>query len=330
MMRKTTMPTLIFSEAHADPIVMKILLKMVPELKALGYEIFFEEAPQGFTVQDVNREFQRSIDQYELLKKDFSMSGLDITDDNVINKFISMLRFEGVDEPSLYLIINTLVRYEANLATVSFLKELVINNINFKSVDKNRNNIKDMRELTEENMMEARDKKMANAYLREPRPVFGRIGLMHAEGLQRNILKYLSHEQAYSRFCFIHIYSDQSILDRVFETRKKNKKFQASLLELPLGMTRINAQRKTENEIIDIILGKIREKQENVEKINRTSRLKSITDISHDKTLRYSPKNTGLSSLYGHFWFSMRIKSKSVAQSSDDQLDVKSCQTTPY
>lgn len=89
MLRNDLNPTLIFAENHEDPITGKILTNLIPKLKELGYECFFEESPLK-TLEEQNT-YQEQLEQtYQELNKQFVEYGLNNHDPLGIFEYASI------------------------------------------------------------------------------------------------------------------------------------------------------------------------------------------------------------------------------------------------
>ncbi len=143
-------------------------------------------------------------------------------------------------------------RHLADLELKKFLDILHSNNINYKGID--------LIEIEDESNhdfavspegIEKRDKKMVNEYLQAKEPVFGSIGYGHALGMQNKILENLSLEESKSKFHFFYIYSN-------LPENKYEEQIRSQELFHPLGITILDANKMTEEEIVSLVMVKIK------------------------------------------------------------------------
>jgi len=93
--------------------------------------------------------------------------------------------------------------------------------------------------------MAARDEAMAKAYLQTSTPVFGRIGIDHFIGIESYLISNLGVPRVTESFCLFHVYKEQS----------------DNLEKLPPSVIRIDANLKTEEEIIEEVIRIINSKR---------------------------------------------------------------------
>lgn len=208
------LPKIIFLESHADPIVKKVLAKLIPFFNHLGYKIYYDEYSVGNTLEE-------SLFHWEL---------------EIVRQILrSELKIGVQDTPK---------KRDWTLAEKAFLENLKLSHLDYKSID-----IK-IPYTTEEEIiryakskegLRKRDLNFSNQYLKEERGVFGINGYAHAPGIQENILKTMPKDKASSLFYFIHI------IDPLDE--ENEKKFNEIASSLPLGCFIVNEPSRDVNSI---------------------------------------------------------------------------------
>lgn len=227
---------LIFTDSHFDATVWKVIKKVTPKLKALGYNCFFMEAPEGTTVHD-------GIDNHNMYIEQR-------IDKNII---ILKLKADLGQLPKDYFYSNeenilAARAYFSHVSAIACLQNFIKEDLEYAGIDcKELINPSTHDYMASEEGITKRNYKMANAYLASSDPVFGLIGWKHALGMQNEILSQLSLQEAQKKFRFIHVYSE-SPLD------EDEANFLARKIEFPLGLTLIDAKDMSENKIIELIL----------------------------------------------------------------------------
>lgn len=254
------LPKLIFAECNWDPATARILGKLIPKLKELGYASYYEETDKHTTIDDlilsidtknelykVYKEFFQSIgcddsNPFELLKKvDVFILYKLLLDDELIKKVDRVLNTvsEGVE------IVN---RHSQRQYFKQLYKDLQKYNIDFKGIDNPSIPI------------ETRDQLMAEAYSDSP-VAFGRIGLLHVDGIQKNNLLKQDPSEAQQKYCFFNLVTD------IENNAPFVKEIATGKQTFPLGLIQIDVKNKTDDEVIKIILKRIMEKTKKCEKI---------------------------------------------------------------
>lgn len=253
-------PILIFAEHHTDSVTFKILAKMTQELKDKGYDSFFDEIPVSMASK-IEEYFENEEKTYLELKNKFTALNLNIEDASDVDKYFQTLKTEITSQEDWLketsLIEDNIEKHEARVSFLIFLKTLTTYKIDYKGIDSDlvlaKMPVNDMIALTS-----VRDRQMSQAYLESRAPIYSRIGLSHAEGIQNEIIQIIPKEEAKDRFIFFYIYSKElsSTEDWIFfneiQTGKRN---------LPLDIVIIDAINLTEEEVIQKIKIKIQEKE---------------------------------------------------------------------
>jgi hypothetical protein len=324
---KNKIPTIIFGDTHDDSVNMRIFIKLLPQLKAMGYSQFFDEMPPGFilgekgTLDEVLAKHKRFIPalvehfihpwmvwtaafeaQIEHLRKREAATQ-DVSLLNTIRESIEWLQQQitkitqlenlakSCDADHLDQLLqlqNELENYVTNLPDIDsvfqiknnlseallyrqpslpfiryvilFLECLKQYNFAIESVDDvsmtanqesdEYSDYYDADENTRKMIDDPiRDSTMAANYLSATQGVIGRAGLMHIEGIQKNIAAYLSPSKAADKFIFVHVCNDMDENDFL----KK---------DYPLGFVWIDGRSTSDDDIVEIILAKIREHQQ--------------------------------------------------------------------
>lgn len=230
---------------------------LLPILKKLGYECYFDEAPSQDGLQSRIKFCESQIEEAVKRKKDFEVLGLDINDEyHEMQYFVILAKHNGCDNISefaqkyhneYYTIKMAIAFYKNRLASIDFLKSLENNKMNYKAIDWGEYKL--ISEAISLEGMQKRNKMMASAYLDSESSVFGFIGLGHVEGIQREISNNISHEVASEQFCFFSLYS--------YTPDDLGKKAINKELGLPFNLICIDASRNNKDKIIDIILREI-------------------------------------------------------------------------
>lgn len=258
MREKKTLPTIIFADFHTDSINPKILEKLVPPLKELGYKHFLNEFPNDVTLQDAILYEKSPAHSYRCLKKECRNDGVDLKKKDEFDEY---LKLNEIDSESFSVVLHS---YRRSKSDFEFYKKLKSNNINYLGIDLD-SSYEDECKITPE-MMKVRDKRMSHAFLTGSEPSFGLTGLMHINGIQNEILSKLSLEEASINFCFFYIYSSPP--DHKYQDHYYDKDIREGKTTLPLEMITIDASEKSKLEIVDIIMNKIKEKQVELNEFN--------------------------------------------------------------
>jgi len=233
-----SLPYIIFTESHYDPAITRLIKKIAPILRSLGYRYFFSEAPEGTSASglvDMLNQRAKSILPMFQAQKYFVDIG------HVEPKFF----YENKMLRQYY------AAYNAQKEHAEFIASLPALDIKYKAID-----LKEVVDPALEEYMASkegikiRDAKMARAWLTASVPAIGFVGYQHAAGIQQEILAKWSVEEAREKFCFIHVFSEPPHDD--YEERLRSGE-----IEHPLGLTLINADEISEEKIIASILDKI-------------------------------------------------------------------------
>ncbi|MBA3536458.1 MAG: hypothetical protein H0T84_07610 [Tatlockia sp.] len=233
------LPKIIFCENHYDPISISIINKITPELSKLGYRLFHAEQPDSWTVDD-HIEF---IEYTENLNANLTPKIL--VNFSKKNQAVLELEIKYATRRALYHSLNK-----------SFLKSLKKNQMEYAGIDVPRVSTNYENYISEEGF-EVRDKRMAKAYIKEERPVFGLIGAFHAKGMQQKILEQMPKDEASNLFYFVHIHKEDS-------TSQLEDSLRAGEIDHPLGLHIYNANEMSEDEIIATIIQQISIQQMNI------------------------------------------------------------------
>lgn len=267
-------PAFIFVEKSNDPIIGRILTKLAPKLKAIGYECFFDKTPRGSTLEEQIALIEKNEQIYNELEKQFQAHNLDISNKQHLEKFvlltimsmgISLVKYSTSD--FLINIGQLIDHHSAALTFKTFLQTLAKNQIQYEGID--------FRHFEKAVSLTAiyaygkfRQEGMADLYLNSSQSVFGRVELAQAMNIQNDLLRKISLEEASARFCFFNINSDLS---------SENNE---NLSSLPFAFISIDAKNKTDDQIVSMIVKKIIEKQaqfnEFVMKQNLSDEMKQI------------------------------------------------------
>ncbi|MDR3504411.1 MAG: hypothetical protein P4L79_17730 [Legionella sp.] len=232
------LPHIIFTESHYDPLVFELIKKIAPKLKALGYNCFFNEAPEETTAADfiLNQKNYAEFTikpQFENLKHFADLGAIP-----------RELFYESMKHLQYF------AMYTAQINKVTFLENLPDLNIQYRAIDLKETKVDSQDYFITEEGIRKRDSKMSSAYLDSSSPVFGVIGYKHALGIQKEILSKLSLENALEKFYFVHIFSERPLDDY-------EEKLRIGEMNYPLGMATFDAKILNEETIIELILSKI-------------------------------------------------------------------------
>lgn len=274
---------LIFVEDHLDPATTKIITKLLPELKELkslenplGYECFFAEQPPGSIESEdgtLEEAIQKKLVSFNRIRKTAStlVSTLDHEKEDIKiehsekleieTEFLllslrnELLKLDLVSDdwkiPVIKYLILMLPRISASILflqaviqykiTYQQIDDPIIDSLIGQSPDRTKELLDKIRPL--------RDKTMSAAYLSAKQPVFGVVGLHHLEGMQNEFIKALTHEKAQNDFRFFYIYSKRpDVLDNLECLAQEDK------LKLPLNLNVIDATKKSDNDILEMII----------------------------------------------------------------------------
>jgi photosystem II stability/assembly factor-like uncharacterized protein len=193
----------------------------------------------------------------------------------------------------------------AYLARINFMKELSEHQLYYKAIDDDSSsknlsfslgemNFKSEDELIKledksnsvlkifNETLEPRNTRMIEAYLQAREPVFGLAGLAHLEGLQKILASKLANS-ANDEFNFIYIHSDASVKYlrhtlTIFDNVLQGK------INLPLGITCIDASNMSLDEIVEKVIIHVEAKITNT-KITNTKTANTKTSSSSTSKL---------------------------------------------
>lgn len=233
-----SLPFIIFTESHYDPATTRLIKKIAPILRGLGYCCLFSEAPEGTNDRDL-------VDM------------LNLTAIRISHAFQAQKHFVDIGhiEPK-YSYENKRLRqlsaaYTAKKERATFIASLPALDIKYKAIDLEEGVEPSCEDyMKSEEGVKKRDAKMARAWLTASVPAFGIVGYYHATGIQHEILAKLSLEEAREKFCFIHVFSEPAHDDY-------EEKLRSGEIIPPLGLTVVNAEDTSEEKIIASILDKI-------------------------------------------------------------------------
>ena len=236
------LPELLFGENHLDPATDRILKKIAPILKQIGYKIFFEEIPEkeDEALKDTKIETKDLIPTY--------LTHL-IININTISDLSAENKASDQKEIKLEKTLKD-KNGESREAYYNCVRQLDDNGIEYKFVDKHD---KDFISPISDFGIMLRDQHMAKYYLAEKRPVFGRVGLDHIPGMQKEFVNKDPDAKKLNKYICFHIYSALPLDQSCVQIRSGN----VSAENFPLGITAIDASKMTENQIIKVILVKI-------------------------------------------------------------------------
>lgn len=238
-------PKLIFAEIHDDLVTMELLRVISPKLQELGYNCFLDEIPTSMTLTTLNELLDGAATEYSQLKEEIHTLGYQEFNNESIKALSKKysVGFFTVSEDNFKLAIK---KHEIGSSLKKLLTALAGQNIKWKGIDPlQEQSVLDIAEY--DKLQEIRDKSMVEEYLQND-AVFGRTGLAHLPGIQKNIIEEIGEEQAQESFCFFHIYTG--------ELYKEYPK------DLPLNVTIINANNMTHTEIVEQIIRHINQTQE--------------------------------------------------------------------
>lgn len=273
-------PTLLFFETHDDPATTRIIAKLLPMLKKLGYDTFLDELPaytrgtedlEAFRkanyeqlitslaeiMQGINEEKNLNLTESECKTDDyfdrneFKKGNYIPTDKfaSVINK-MPEFTFRGMGIHSIL---------EIGAAFEVLYTQLSENNITYQGIDDARTEeyryVEDARVFAPINQV--REMTMASAYCLAEKPVIGRNGLAHVSGIQSILLSEIEKEICLEFFSFFYVFSKPVHAGSLGEFEAKAR---ANGLNLPLGLLALDGSKLSDDEIISAILNEIQKK----------------------------------------------------------------------
>ncbi|MBA3536026.1 MAG: hypothetical protein H0T84_05375 [Tatlockia sp.] len=213
------LPKIIFLESHADPTVKKVLIRLIPFLKHLDYEVYYDEYSVG-----------------ENLEKALFFWQLESAGDMLRRE----LKIGKISTPK---------KEDCNLANVSFLENLQESQIEYKAIDRTipYGTEEEIRIYAKSDQgMRERDLNFSNKYVNEERGVFGVLGLAHTPGFQGNLLKVVPKDKISLSYCFIHIVDP-------LDAAESEEKFNEINASLPLKSFVVNESSRDVKSIVRAI-----------------------------------------------------------------------------
>ncbi|MBA2711749.1 MAG: hypothetical protein H0U57_14315 [Tatlockia sp.] len=186
-------------------------------------------------------------------------------------------------EAVLSIIMEMKVSTESKKAKVNFLKGLLTNQLKYKPIDhseasavcaslinaasfKSENDLNSYLKIKDsipeliKKALEQRDTAMSNEYLHALESVFGFIGLLHLEGMQKILEQ--SQRDSSTKCDFIYIHSDVTV-GRQPEVLQRVNAVRQGKINLPIGLTLIDATNMNEEQVIEAVLMHIQNKSAN-------------------------------------------------------------------
>lgn len=334
---KTKNPTIIFGDTHDDSVNMRLIIKLLPQLKEMGYHRFFDEMPPGYVVGEKgtldeviekHKQSTQAIIQYYIqpwidwrhafeaqikhLRGQESATS-DISKLTIIRNSMAWLetqiakitRLENLanncradnldqikelqseleyyvnnlpDVDSVYVIKDSLrdvlqYRYpslDLFRHIILFLESIKQNAFSIEGIDdvctielqESQTYVDYFDASKKEKLLvdsPARNITMATNFVATEQGVIGRTGLMHVDKIQKHIVENMSLTEAKAKFIFIHVSND------------KDENMFVDEIDNPLGYVWIDGRTKSDDEIVEIILQKIREHQKILNHTQATS-----------------------------------------------------------
>ena len=281
-MLERRLPHLIFTEAHEDCITKRILVKLAPILRSLGYATFFAESFPN-TVDCRFKSISEAISSFE----EFLNTGLQVLkligvdknnkddlkkifDDKLLElkifkplsnkKIIEMLpdTFKKLLDANDMPYEKFIKSIEFCSTEIAFLRNIEINKIVYHGID-----------AIEGLSRPLRDNSMATAYLSAQSGIFSDIGLAHLDGIQKIIRSQLDDDTTNNSYLFFHIYSDQlsSPEEDNFESFNDIEiAARTGKIDMPIKLHVIDGVSQSDDEVIQFIIDNILEKKKILEK----------------------------------------------------------------
>jgi hypothetical protein len=272
-------PNLIFGENHFDSANGRILSKLIPKLKSLGYHRFLDELPPVTTLEEQMQFFEGMYNQIRQIVLDFVHVNSAETEKRILSAENQEAEGEMIFQVLSDFLSNSNQRSDILLSLKCFhpfilnpvllYQALYICGIKFQPIDDpiiktflpepkaiSITTFLESNSLTKPiiETMDIRNKTMSKAYLSAQEPVFGVVGLAHIEGIQNEIIKSLGQISAAEKYSFFYIYSGSQYRDRNIWLN------QNSIHELPIDVTIIDATQKSDDEIIKMIINLVMSK----------------------------------------------------------------------
>lgn len=244
------LPTIIFVEDHWDPANSRVLNFLFPRLVELGYRRYYEELPQGKTLETVLEEVTQHISDYNQISANMKKINLNIHHEPDIIRY-ALVR--GLPTQKVFTALNDLAqRYRGYLEVAQLYSYFKAENIDFKAID-----MPDIQELG--NMITAltplRDSLFTQEYVKSDKPTIGRHGLGHTEGIQKLLIQDVGNEHynyIRNKFCFIYVYSRPVNEGAQIQEDIRNKK-----ISFPLGLIQVNYNEVSHDSILSLVSNEI-------------------------------------------------------------------------
>lgn len=280
-------PIVIFAENHADEITSQLMCELLPAFELDRYDHCLDETPENISLSKMIEAMKMTINYYKELQVKFKEQKLNIVDLNDIRTFtLRQLYSQGIQvyqDPLPDFIAeliqseyenyeDVILRHPAHVASLRFYENLMERNISYSGMD-----IVTEKRLTnaeEEKMMAPRDKMMATKIVSKQSSTFGRIGLAHVEGIQKEILRMAPHEDVATRYLFIYVYIQPperktlNDLETIYQQRRHS---------LPFDILIIDANGKKIKDTAAMILKEIGERRQKLR--NRNNLLSSSSSL---------------------------------------------------
>lgn len=251
---------------HYDPATAAFLLNLFEKLSAMGYTRFFDEMQPTNTLDHTIQLYEVDNQLFQTYLQKGKDAKLDPRNPD------DLFQLAG-NNPKLFTgLFQIFYTIEAKKFLMPFMKKLKKLNFSYQGVDiafKNPTELKDINK---------RDEVMIRHYLETSENVLGRIGMLHALGMQKRIannLIDLPEKIAEASFCFVHLHSMPSVSDD--EYKLKNE------INYPLGMHNIHIDIDPEVDINVDISKKLQPAFEKIvtlisQKQKQLAELKKLTD----------------------------------------------------
>lgn len=224
-------PSVIFAENHTDPVLGRVLTRLTPRLKAMTYDQFLDEKGQEVTLESRLQANEDEQLRYQNLASLFKKHHLDIRNPADVARLASHFRLNEN-------VINHLRLYaQGRIAFSRFFKVLQAEQLQYQGIDLSNFTLEQA--IFSPSLHVDRDTYMADNYLKHFNNCFGRVGLLHVDGIQDRIiqcrpLKYAKHE-----YLFFYLFSTAA--DKCCDYEKSVQK---GAVQFPLGLHVINARNR--------------------------------------------------------------------------------------
>lgn len=237
---KRVLPSLIFAENHSDPVLGRVLKRLTPRFKAMTYNQFLDEKGQEVTLPCIVHSNEEDRSRYQALAHLFKKHNLDINNPADVSLFAAQFQL------SSELIHHLRVFVRGSSSFLPFLRLLEKEKLAYQGIDLSDYTLEQALMLPR--VMNARDSHMSKHYLHHQNNCFGRIGLMHVEGIQHRIVRQRGLKDAKDEYLFFYVYSIAATKCQAYETAVQN-----GAINFPLGLTLLNARNRKLDDITDEI-----------------------------------------------------------------------------